>query len=322
MTLKEKSAAKGLKEIRRQQRPERVQLIKPSDLGLTLWLALGFLLAPAPFIWRWRLAQGLAFLAVLAPRARLASGRIQGALALQPRDARRLLRRLYTGRLSGQIEVPRGLLFRPAYRIDCLGLEPLRKALGNGQGAILWLSDFECAGDVTKIALARAGLPLTHLSRRAHGFSSTCFGRALLNPIRRAFEDRYLKARVLFDRKRPQEAMLRLRQQLQAGGLVSISASQHEGGRLLEGGFFSGRLALASGALRLALIAKAPLFPVTVLRDPEDPRRFTLTLELALPLALGLDAAFQEYLLRLEATLRQHPEGWVGWRRLGSFSAT
>jgi predicted LPLAT superfamily acyltransferase len=206
------------------------------------------------------------------------------------------------------------------------GLRGVEAALARKRGVILWISDLVSAADVSKIALAGAGYRVKHLSRIEHGFSKSLFGIRCLNPIRLKFESRLLDERVVFDRMNPAPAMTRLIDCLRANGIVSIVASAHEGGTLVDVPFFAGRLRLALGALRLARLTGSQVIPVFALRDPPRPERFDVIFEDALPAPKSgraqddLLAIACSYGSRLEAFVARHPHAWVGWRRIGQLA--
>ncbi len=307
--------------IRREVRPPRHALIAWTDLAVLAWLAVGLVVAPLRRAWRWRLCGVAARFSRWTRRARAARVRMLTIGRLAERDVGRILRELYAGRFFANLDVVRGLVLGPDMRAACSGLARIDAARAQGRGVILWVSDFVSAGDVTKVALAGAGYRVVHLSRPEHGFTTSSFGIRLLNPLRIRFERAYVAERVVFDRMNPGPAMARLLACLRAGAIVSITASAHEGGTLIELPFMAGRLTVAAGALRLAWLSGASVIPVFVLRDPGADASFLV--ELADPLKMpagvpeseALLAAACDYRDRLEAVVRARPECWVGWRR-------
>jgi lauroyl/myristoyl acyltransferase len=308
--------------IERPRRPKRRRLVSPGDGLVALWLLLGVpsaLLSPRV---RWRICTALAGLALLGGRARLAVGAIGRLAGFSETQARRLTRELYAGRLAAQLDLMRGLLRGSDLTTECHGLSEVEAALRHGRGAVLWVSDFAGAGEIVKTALAKTGHRVSHLSREEHGFSKTAFGIRLLNPLRIRYESRYLAERVLFDRMRPALAMRQLLSCLRENRVVSISASAHEGTSLIEGRFLRGRMRLATGALRLAQLARCPVLPVFAMRRPLQPDAFDLFIgpALRMPADLPADeaimAAAVDYLDRLEQQVLDRPGSWVGWRRL------
>ena len=128
----------------------------------------------------------------------------------------------------------------------------------------------------------------------------------------------------MFDPASPERALVRLMGCLAENGVVSITASAHEGRQLADGRLLEGRRRLATGAPKAALLSGAALIPVHAVRDRTDPRRFEFILDPPLPLSRDLPeteailTATAAYLDSLEAQLRSRPDAWGGWRRLGA----
>ncbi len=238
----------------------------------------------------------------------------------------RVIRELYAGRFAAHMDVVRGLLLAPDVRVTCRGLPQLDAALTQGRGVVLWISDFVSAGDVIKLALAKAGYPLVHLSRPEHGFTTSAFGIKFLNPLRIKYECAYLTERVVFDRMNPEAATSRLLDRLHAGGIISIMASMHEGRTLADLPFLEGRIKFAVGALRLARKSGAAVIPVFVLRDRKSKDSFDVIFATPLiipsgpPEAEAVLAGACAYRDQLEIVVRNSPESWVGWRRADQLS--
>jgi lauroyl/myristoyl acyltransferase len=308
--------------IRRHIRPPQRPLIGWEDVALAFWLGAGVLLAHLPCRYRWQLC-GMIARMTRTRRAANARACAMSIGRLSQADARRVINEVYTGRLAAHLDLLRSLLRGSDLRIVTHGLNGIDEALSRGRGVILWISDLVSATDMSKIALATAGYRIKHLSRIEHGFSKSLFGIKCLNPIRLKFESQFLEERVVFDRMNPAPVMARLIECLRANGIVSIVASAHEGGTLADVPFFSGRLRLALGALRLARLTGSQVIPVYALRDPSSPEVFDVTFGEALlaPKAVRgqddlLDMA-RSYGSQLEAFVKQHPQSWVGWRRVG-----
>ena len=297
-------------------------LVTWKDPLVLLWLACGVVLAPMPRSFRSSICRIAAYWAAATPRARQARARMRQVLNLSPRDAKQMVCELQSGRLASYLDIVHSLLLGPDFRVRCGGLAHIEAAQRQGRGAILWISDFISAGDVSKVALTREGLRIAHLSRPEHGFSTSKFAIRFLNPLRIKFETTFLAERVVFNRSNPGPAMSRLQRVLGGNGIVSIIASMHEGGTLADLPFFDARLKLSLGALRLALVSGAPVMPVFVLRDLAEDGAFDLIVGAPLTMGEGpreqrLLAAALEYAGELEAFVRTRPGSWVGWRRAG-----
>lgn len=317
-------AGRDLRLLRRAVEPPARPLIATGDLAILFWLLAGLPLSFLPCRLRWGLCRALAHPAPLGGRAHGASQALRRMTNVDAGVARSIVRLVYASRLASQLDLLRGLIAGPDLVYECRGLERLDAALAEGRGAILWISDFVGAGDAVKVALAR--YRVSHLSRPEHGFSKTRFAIRFLNPIRIRFERAYLKERLVYDRGSPKRALGRLMACLAENGVVSITASAHEGRQLAEGRLLNGRLRLATGAPKAALLSGAALIPVHAFRSRADPRRFEIIL--GPPLSLSRDlpeteailAATGAYLDGLEELVSRQPEAWGGWRRLGALA--
>lgn len=204
--------------------------------------------------------------------------------------------------------------WNPEIRIS--GREHIEAALARRRGAILWISHFAFYSLAGKIALARAGYAVSHLSHPRHGFSSTRFGMRFLNPIRNWAEDRYLEARVFLGLDSSRAALDELARRLAANEVVSITAREAVA-RPLEAPFLGGTIGFAAGAPNLAHKTGAALLPVHVFArddgsydaviegpldfDPDEPRGQA---------CIGLA---RQYAVALTPHVLAHPGQWRGW---------
>jgi lauroyl/myristoyl acyltransferase len=202
--------------------------------------------------------------------------------------------------------------------VELIGLPHLQDALLDGRGVILFIGHFVHNGLAPKVGLARAGHPVTHLSRPEHGFSKTRFGIRFLNPVRRRVEDRYLKHRAVISAESPVPALRQLVQDLSQNGVVSITAGAWEGTRIMDIPLMGSSYPIATGAFSLARLSGAPILPLIALRaEPSG----TLTVIIEPPLldrskgdrkqsmlAMGADAvaSFAPYIERVPGQFR----GW------------
>lgn len=201
-------------------------------------------------------------------------------------------------------------------RIELAGLEFIDAALAEKRGAILWDSHFFYANLVTKMAFAKAGYGLVHLSHQRHGHSSTRFGVRFLNPLQTLSEKRYLKERLVMSQDGSVAALRTLIQRLAANALVSITV-RDSGQAPISVPFMAGQLQIATGALDLAYKCGAALIPVFT--TMEDDGRYLVAAERPIIIETGLKrqaaamAAAQSYAKRLEPHVARHPGQWVGW---------
>jgi lauroyl/myristoyl acyltransferase len=190
--------------------------------------------------------------------------------------------RIYQGGLAAR--TVRNLQFlrchRPGGWTPTAGLaggQHLEDALARGRGAILWVTPFAYASLLTKSTMYNHRLPLTHLSRWEHGPSRSRWGMALLNPIQRRAEDRFLRERVTIGRDQsPLPAMRRLRQCLAENRVVSITLGNEASGAL-EIPFLGGTAVVATGPIKLAAATGAALLLAHTVATAPD--RFETTIE-------------------------------------------
>ena len=184
-------------------------------------------------------------------------------------------------------------------------------ALAQGQGAILWVTQFAFSDLVTKRALYQAGYAVSHLSRETHGFSATRFGRRWLNPIKTRIERRYLAERLVMSEDHTVGPLRELALRLRQNRLVSITVAP-TGRRTRPAPFLDGRIRVATGAPALAWQTGAPLLPVFTLREPDgalvtrvEP---ALLADRRLDRAGAIDALLAAYGILLEAYVLRSPD--------------
>ncbi len=202
---------------------------------------------------------------------------------------------------------PRG--WPAAIRLE--GRVEIDAALALGQGAILWVTQFVFSDLVTKRALHEAGYAVSHLSREAHGFSTTRFGRRWLNPIKTGIERRYLAERLVMSEDHTVGPLRGLALRLRQNRLVSITVAP-TGRKTRPAPFLDSRIRVATGAPALAWQTGAPLLPVFTLREPAgalvtrvEP---ALLADRRLDRAGAIDALLTAYGALLEAYVLRSPD--------------
>lgn len=229
-------------------------------------------------------------------------------------------------RAAMAVEIERSLLMlrlhRPFNRwpdVTLIGAEHIDAALEKGKGAIIWDSHFALATTGTKVALARNGYGIHHLSNIYHGYSSTKFGIKVLNPIWVAAEMKALAERVVVAYVNPRPALDTLRARLEENSIISIVV-RGEASRVVATPFFDAVLVLAPGAPVLAAKTGAQLLPVFTVHDQNG--KFVTTVEAPIDLSAyeearpAVQAAVDAYAKRLEPWLRQYPDQWLSWGQL------
>jgi hypothetical protein len=201
------------------------------------------------------------------------------------------------------------------------GQDIIASAVEKNNGIVLWVADFLFASWAAKSAFAEAGYRVWHMTSPAHGVSNSRFGITVLNPIGTRVEDRYLAGRIVVDRRNPAAASLRAARRLAAKGIVSITANDWEGARVLHVPFGRAIVPIANGAPALAHLSGATLIPVVAVRaapamsvevvalEPIEPDR-------RLSRAAWADAAALMFVRRIDPFVQRYPEQWGGWRCL------
>lgn len=287
-----------------------------ASLSLVALLPIAWLCPPAAWP---RISRALGAMRRVSPDASDASEALCTRVSVGSVCAQAAVRELDANRRELRLQVLRELApwgWHPA--IELRGREHLERALAQQRGAVLWVSHFVFSGLVTKIALRRAGVALAHLSRPEHGFSKTRFGIAVLNPIRRRAEDRYLGERVSIGTGGASAAMRGLRAVLARNGVVSITVGDWEGFRFAEVPFADGRIRIGTGAAKLAWLTGAALLPVHVVRGgPGDAFEVVIGAPLLPREGAGreqaIEAAVGAYARDLQPVVMRHPGQWRGW---------
>jgi len=210
-------------------------------------------------------------------------------------------------------------LYRPggwkvSVRLD--GAQHIESALAAGKGAILWVAPFLFHRQATKMALARAGYCVAHLSRFSHGFSTdTLFGERCINPIRTRLEMRYLDRRLVIGREGSKDVVGQLEALLRQNKLVSITAGQ-QARRTCHMPFLNGRVELATAPAFLSHKTGAPLLPVFTVR--ESGNDFLTRIEPPLgerrrgEVDDAIEADLSEYAASFEKFVLAYPEQYLG----------
>ncbi len=252
-----------------------------------------------------------------------AAGRDLAAFGVAGAEDRR---RIAATRSEHNIQIIRERLAGWKPKIELHGLDHLDAARAGGRGAVLWIAHFAFNALAAKMAFARAGFDVFHVSRPEHGFSKSRFGMRWLNPIRTGAELKYAAGRVVLDRANPAASMNEARRLLRANKFVSITAGAWEGELLVSARIGQSAVEIASGAPRLAKVAGAPLLPVFVGRDDG-----TGTIKVVVEPPIDLDAhddkaaliqgAAQDFADRHLAYLRAYPHQWRDWEKLVALDA-
>ncbi len=266
-------------------------------------------------------ARGLAFLDGALRRNMVDTrvshvGRVLGG-ARAATSPRRIVMQLLAANYESRMQILRD--YRPDRwhpEIEIIGLEHIENGLHEGRGIVLWVGNFAFSSHVTKMALSRAGVAVSHLSRPTHGFSRSLFGIRALNPIQTRIEDRYLHERLTVTPRNAREIWRLIQEKLGKNGIVSITVGD-QARRIARPQFLAGRMRLATGPAYLACTTGASLLPVSTLRT--DARSYSI--HIGPPLGKGSNAdddmcvngIIEEFAAQLQPLVLRHPGLWHNW---------
>ena len=159
--------------------------------------------------------------------------------------------------------------WRPATILD--GRAHIDSALAAGKGAILWSAPSTFVSLPRLYGLSRVGFKVCQLAGYAHGFSTTKFGRRVLNQIVWKSLSRVTTEILLIGpdgRIGPTKPLDVLAERLRANQLVCTTASK-TGRRTATIPLFNGTIRLATGPLALAQRTGAAILPGWTVREPD-----------------------------------------------------
>lgn len=198
------------------------------------------------------------------------------------------------------------------------GESRLRAALKAGKGVILWRMWY-CENPVTLQALARAGIPVVHLSSETHGApAASQVGLRWTASLYVRAEEPYVAKRVVIPRDGSLGYMRELIAQLQQNACISI-VGENRGRRNIPADFFGRRLEFASGAPSLAHRTGAALLTVYCIR--RSVFHYEVIIDDVVDIDRTLDrrrfneSAVKEFASRLQERVAEHPVEWQGWLR-------
>jgi hypothetical protein len=203
----------------------------------------------------------------------------------------------------------RAMLRLPLPRVPVDGIAPLRRALDDGHGAVVWVIPTRMSDVLSKVALEGAGIRAVHLSRSSHGAWRSAGVGPLFNRWVRAAEDRYLASRVMIDDGNGPAAIRQLVRALRSGACVTIRLGDGTS-TTVKAPFPGGSIRIPDGPVRVARAGGAPLFVLTVLPDGGGRWRARAAGPFdtgALPEETALSVA--RY---IEGLVREQPEPFIG----------
>jgi len=206
-------------------------------------------------------------------------------------------------------------------RTEVKGLEYATTALDRGHGIVFWGMSF-CGTLFPKIALARAGIPLTQLSSTGHGAPSsprTPFGKTFVAPAYCLSENRYLQDRIYIPDNGDTSYLRTIGRLLRSNGCIWIVGDwivgERRGAKNPIRAEMLGKLALfPRGAPVLALRHKSALIPASTERLGPFHYRVTLAAPVefdeTLTRAKGIEQAVQTFATLLGEQVTRHPSAW------------
>ncbi len=158
------------------------------------------------------------------------------------------------------------LASRSKPQIDVVGTERLRAALDRGRGAMVWAPQFAYQTLVGKRALWEQGFRPIQISDPYHGFSGTAFGNVSINPWLRRVEERYLKARIVFERESGASVTRKIVSLLDQGELILLTNNLHAGSMFAEMRFGKhGHVGMPTAPLSIVARRATPFFSMATL---------------------------------------------------------
>ncbi len=210
-------------------------------------------------------------------------------------------------------------------KIDLHGTEFIDQALEGGRGVVLWSASSISGVLARGQALSKAGYLPVHLGNATHPYSTSAYGRRVLNPIRSRIEKQYVLGTALISGPDRVHALQKLRDHLHENGIVAIAAVDASEKPLMAP-FCGGLIELGLGAPVLAAREGAPILPVFVIPQPGG--AFDVLVEPPLQgdaRAAEIPRAEQlalDFTARLETHVRRQPEMWAGWLTGGQWRPT
>ena len=168
-----------------------------------------------------------------------------------------------------------------------------------------------------KQAFYRAGLPLVHLSRVAHGSSSsTKTGLGLVGPLYCRAENPHLAERIQIPLDGSLGYIHALKRHLHNNRCINIFG-EHRGRQNVSATVLGVQRQFALGAPSLAWAEDAALLTVCPLRTGPFRYRVVVEEEMQVDRSIGRKEfarkAVAEFACRLEARIRSAPADWQGW---------
>jgi len=205
------------------------------------------------------------------------------------------------------------------------GLEPLRRALESGKGAILWETSYFGRRLLPKCILNREGFAITQVHARYHtgGFgrgTATRFRRRFLQPFFENCEKPYVKQIVYLDGPESLAFSKGLAELLKSNEILCISAEGRQGRKFVPVPFLGQTVNFPTGVLSLAKLTGAPIFPLLCVAEKGHQIRVIIEQPIRIDRSeereRGLRTAATRYVSLLESYVKSYPEQYRNWHGL------
>jgi hypothetical protein len=225
-------------------------------------------------------------------------------------------------RTEHHLQVLRDFFWGWSSDVTLVGAHHIAEALSKQRGAVLWVAHMSFNALAVKKALHAESIAVSHLSRPEHGFSKSLFGISFFNVIRSKTESRYLRQRIIIDRKNPMVATHRALRELQRNQIISITAGAWEGSRVATVNVGeNAELDLATGAPGLAFLTGAALLPVYAVQQQRS-TKIIVTVDKPILLDRSRDrdlevmASAQTFMDRMAMIIADYPAQWRDWDKI------
>ena len=208
-------------------------------------------------------------------------------------------------------------------KLEFLGLEHLRGAIGQGKGAILWESS--CFGRrlLAKQVLHNNGFAVDQVHGENHlgGFGHARGPSSRTQDFfRRFFEncEKPFVREILYLRRRSSPALSKaLGERLRQNGIICISADARRGRKFVAVSILGHTLFFPTAMVSLAKLNGAAILPLFCIQESEETARFII--EPPIPIDHDedrercLELAILRYASLLESYIQQYPEQYRNW---------
>jgi KDO2-lipid IV(A) lauroyltransferase len=246
---------------------------------------------------------------------------------MTPRRRRMVVRRAFEEFWLDAFSMPR-LRGRPEAVAESIqGVEHLRRALADGRGAILWISNNFGRMTALKRTLHARGFAVYKVHAAAHlggfrmpGDPDSRVQQRVIRPFFDA-QERPLVAGIVSITPRSLAFVRELTGRLAANGIVCMSGDVPLGRRLVPGTFLGVPERFPTGGVSLARTTGAALLPTFCLRGPRGTSRVVIEPPVDVPADLdrehGVDAVLRRLIARVEHHTTRHPSLYLTWHAVG-----